>query len=188
MAVPPRLSPNLGGIVVKMNSDLVVELVVLLGVLLVGCYCTAYALVRSGRIVVYSGWGDFLKSVAWVLVLPIGIWLGCAKDPEISDEIRSCGWALAAIGLMSLGWLFYAAFKFNGSFALGVCALGARIVTALLVLLLLAKVNERLREKKNDGRGIGDLVVPVAILYFVYRFLVAPMIGTQRRVSSETGL
>ena len=36
-------------------------------------YAKALADVRCGRLIVYLGWGDFFKSVAWVVAVPFGL-------------------------------------------------------------------------------------------------------------------
>ena len=60
----------------------------------------------------------------------------------------------------------------------GFTALGARLLTALLALFVVAKVQEKL---EKFGKGELDVVrgalIPLAVLEVLYRYGVRPMIG-----------
>ena len=64
----------------------------------------------------------------------------------------------------------------------GFTALGARLLTALLSLIVVAKVQEKL---EKFGKGELDVVrgalIPLAVLGLVYRYGIRPMIEDSRK-------
>lgn len=160
---------------------LVLALVVWMGL----CYLKAYARVKRGDLVVYAGWGDFLKSVAWAILFPVGFFMYVSAINDHSAWSKGMAVVSVLLGVASVLWLIFGAFRYNRTIGDGFTALGARLLTALLALFVVAKVQEKL---EKFGKGELDVVrgalIPLAVLGLVYRYGVRPMIGRRNDVGS----
>jgi len=156
------------------------ESVVLLAVIcgLVGYvvfYAKALSLVKMGRLVVYRDWGDFAKSVAWVVLIPLG--LGWCLDAQLGFIMRAAGVLAIGLGVCCLGCLFTGAFKCNrGSMAW--LSLFARMAVAVLFLFALAKLQEKYDLYKRRRLGvIRGVLIPLVVFAYVFNAFVKPMVG-----------
>ena len=142
------------------------------------CYIRAYARVMRGDLVVYAGWGDFFKSVAWAILFPVGFSLYVSAINDQSAWAKCMSVVTFFWGVASLIWLIVGAFKYNRTVGEGFTALGARLLTALLALFVVAKVQEKLEKfSKGELDVVRGALIPLAVLGLVYRYGVRPMIG-----------
>ena len=142
------------------------------------CYIRAYARVKRGDLVVYAGWGDFFKSVAWLILFPVGFFMYVSAVDDHSMRIKCMSVVTFFGGAASLSWLIFGAFKYNRTIGDGLTALGARLLTALLALFAVAKVQEKLEKfAKGELDAVRGVLIPLAVLGLVYRYGVRPMIG-----------
>lgn len=140
------------------------------------CYCKAYALVSSGRITVYADWPDFLRSLAWAVLLPAGFGGLYSNDLGIVWGILC--FAAVAVGLWSVWQLFAGAFRYNSSRSCCWIALGARLAVAMLALFAVAKLTEKIRAYRRRELGlVRGVMIPLALFALVYHYGVRPMIG-----------
>jgi len=152
-------------------------------------YGKALAEARAGRLVVYRGWGDFVKSSAWLILIPIG--LGFYFDHSAEQVWRIVGFVAICAGVYS-AWLMVAgAFQSNKG-AQAWLALLARVLASLLFVFVLGKVIERLENFKRGVFGSGavatmrGVLIPFVVFSLVFKGLIRPMIG--RNISTqETG-
>lgn len=142
------------------------------------CYIRAYARVKRGDLVVYAGWGDFFKSVAWAILFPVCFCQYVSAVDDHSAWMKCMSIVTFFWGVASLIWLIVGAFKYNRTFGEGVTALGARLLTALLALFVVAKVLEKLEKfGKGELDAVRGVLIPLAVLGLVYRYGVRTMIG-----------
>ena len=153
---------------------------VLLGlVVAVVLYGVAYMRVKSGNMVVYSSWSDFVASAAWVVLLLVGIGCRYAADGS-GDALMSSGTVLLWCGGLSATWMVGGAFQ-NRSVIDVVFAVPARVIVAVLVLFAWSKLKESLDGMRDRRKGIVDgVLIPLGIALFVFNSLVRPMIGDKR--------
>lgn len=158
------------------TSESLILLAVICGlVAYVVFYAKALSLVKMGRLVVYRDWGDFAKSVAWVVLIPLG--LAWCLDAELGFIMRAAGVLAIGLGACCLGCLFSGAFKYNrGSRAW--LSLFARMAVAVLFLFALAKLQEKYDLYKRGRLGvIRGVLIPLAVFAYVFNAFVKPMVG-----------
>lgn len=162
------------------NVDEQMVVFVLLGLVVAAVlYGVAYMRVQSGNMVVYSSWGDFAASAAWVVLLLIGV--GCRYAAEDSgDSLMTAGTVLLWCGGLSAVWMVGGAFQ-NRSVIDVFFALPARVIVAVLVLFAWSKLKESLDGMRDRRKGIVDgVLIPLGIALFVFNALVKPMVGDNR--------
>ena len=156
--------------------------IIIIAVLVVAAifYSIAYARVKSGNMVVYSSWADFMFAAAWVVLLLIGY--GCEyAATDGSASLLAAAKAFKWSGYASMAWMVGGAFL-NRSLIDIVLAIPARIIVAILVLLALSKLKESIDECRNGRKGVVDgVLIPLGIALFVFNALVNPMVGDNRK-------
>lgn len=142
-------------------------------------YGIAYGRVKFGNMVVYSSWGDFAASAAWVVLFIVGA--GCRYAAEDSnDSIMTLGTIFVWCGGGSAIWMIGGAFQ-NKSVTDVLLAIPARIIVAVLVLFAWSKLKESLDGMRDHRKGIVDgVLIPLGLALFVFNALVKPMIGDKR--------
>lgn len=142
-------------------------------------YGIAYMRVKSGNMVVYSSWGDFAVSAAWVVLFLVGAGCRYAAE-EVGDSLATAGTVFIWCGGASALWMVGGAFQ-NKRVIDVLFAVPARIIVAVLVLFAWSKLKESLDGIRDRRKGIVDgVLVPLGIALFVFNSLVKPMIGDRR--------
>lgn len=158
--------------------DSLVKLAVIVGsVASVVLYAKALTMARAGRLVVYCGWGDFLKSAAWIVSVPVGLIWG----RECGDDwvLRNAGWVLVALGVCSSAMMVYGAFRFNHGL-LCLLSLFARVAVILLMAFAIVKLCEQIENYRRHKHGVyRGILIPLALFAAVFNWLVRPMIGSR---------
>ena len=160
------------------NENAKIALILLLVVWMSLCYLKAYVRVKRGDLVVYVGWGDFFMSVGWAIFFVVGFYLrmSAANDHSALTKFKSV--VVFLLGVASLIWLFVGAFKYNRTVGDGFISLGARLLTALLSLFIVAKIHEKLEKFVKGGQNVVcGVLIPLTVLGLVYRYGIRPMIG-----------
>lgn len=138
------------------------------------CYFKAYRLVTCGSLTVYDDWGDFLVSVLWLFLSPVGY--GALFAEDLSIVWRLIGLVVWGVAAWSLWRMVAGAFKYNSSHCW--IALGARIAVAMLALFAVARLNEKIQAYRRRELGIiRGVLIPLVVFALVYRYGICPMIG-----------
>lgn len=144
-------------------------------------YAKALAAAKSGRLVVYRDWTDFIKSAAGPILLLVGA--SQLLDGE-TTVLRLVGLVGIFYGCRFTYGLVMGAFRCNsGSRAW--LALFARIAVLLLMVFALAKLEERFKDYRRGKYGIGveaalrGVVIPLALFAWVFHAFIQPMIGVR---------
>lgn len=162
---------------VQIDGSLILLLVAGGLVACVALYAKVLSMVRRGRLVVYRDWGDFLKSSAWIVTVPLG--LGWGLDVSCDWLVRSVGWCLVLSGVCCFLWMVCGAFCFNFGSRCWLALFGRFAVTFLL-LFALAKLNEKFEAYKRRELGvIRGVLIPLAVFSAVFNWLIRPMIGSR---------
>lgn len=160
--------------------------IIFVGVLVAAVWGYAKALteVKAGRLVVYRDWGDFIKSAAWVLLVPVGLaWFSNSSSSGLAHLI---GFAAAIYGLCCFWHMVSGAFKNNVGKGKWL-SLFARFAVIFLLVFALAKLNEEFENYKRGKYGykyryfsfMRGVLLPLAIFSWVFYALIQPMIGLQ---------
>lgn len=162
----------------KLGERMVVFAVVAFVVAVI-LYGIAYMRVTSGTMVVYSSWGDFAASAAWVVLFLVGA--GCRYAAEdAGGSLMTAGTVLLWCGGFSAAWMVLGAIQ-NKSIVDIVFAVPARIIVAVLVLFAWSKLKESLDGLRDGRKGVVDgVLIPLGIALFVFNSLVKPMVGDRR--------
>lgn len=140
------------------------------------CYAKALAEVKSGRLVVYRDWGDFLKASAWILLVPYGVF-SILFDDGGEWPARTLGVIAIAVGAVSFWWSCAGAYRYNTGSRRGL-ALFARFAVTLLCVFALAKLQEKFDLYKRGQLGVvRGVLIPALIFAWVFREFIQPMIG-----------
>jgi len=140
--------------------------------------------VKKGEMVVYKNWTDFGLSLLWIPLAGYGIVAGCGI-PVASDGIGiAILVVLSLVGLFSIGWLFFGAFKYNRKMSAKLIAIGTRLFVASLAIFALAKMSEGKKLLSGEGNMSNEaaakgVVAGLAIVGFIYAVLIKPMVGSQ---------
>lgn len=171
----------MGGALTSVHIDDSMTLLLVIGGLIasVVLYAKALTMARRGQLVVYRDWGDFLKSAAWIIAVPLGLEWGL--DTDCDWLVRMAGWALALVGVCCFLWMILGAFFYNSGSRCWLALFGRFAVTFLL-LFALAELNEKFQQYKRHELGvIRGVLIPLAVFAVVFNWLVRPMIHTERR-------
>ena len=140
-------------------------------------YAKALADVRCGRLIVYLGWGDFFKSVAWVVAVPFGLAWTFGSDGS-NLFVPVIGLIVTGFGVKSFVRMVKGAFRYNSGTRRWL-ALFARVAVILLLLFALSELQSRYERYKRGQLGfIRGVLLPLAIFAYCYKAFVAPMIGS----------
>jgi len=160
--------------------------IIVIGALVAGVWGYAKALkeVKAGRLIVYKDWGDFIKSSAWILLIPLGMsWF---SDESMDSLFHMIGLGAIVYGCYCFWQMVSRAFKYNVGNAKWL-SLFARFAVTMLMLFALAKLNEEFENYKRGKYGykyryfafMRGVILPLAIFAWVFKLLIQPMVGTQ---------
>lgn len=146
-------------------------------VVFVRYYAKALADVRCGRLIVYLGWGDFIKSAAWVVAVPFGLAWTFGSDGS-NLFVPVIGLIVTGFGVKSFVRMVKGAFRYNSGTRRWL-ALFARVAVILLLLFALSELQSRYERYKRGQLGfIRGVLLPLAIFAYCYKVFVAPMISS----------
>lgn len=154
---------------------------VLFGIGLIA-FCLAYPKVKRGELVVYASWADFGMSLLWTPLAGLGIVKAsglCGAQDGVGMAIEI---VLAILGIVSVLWLIWGAFKHNRGAYACLVSLGARMFVALLFILAMSKLadgKKSLKENGENAAAVKAALVAFAIFGFIFTKLIKPMIGTR---------
>jgi len=189
MDTSPVSVPDWNGMVAKVSAwidsatDEIWAVVAIAGLVAsVFGYARALSEVKAGRLIVYRDWGEFLRSSAWLVLLPMGY--GMLTEPTLGFVWRVLGLGALGYGFVCLWQMITGAFRYNSG---GRCwlALFARLAVTLLLIASLAKLHEKLDNYRHGRYGYGPsavvrgVLIPLALFAWVFHALVQPMIGTR---------
>ena len=148
-------------------------------VLFVVCYAKALFEVKTGRLVVYRDWGDFIKASLWAILIPYGV---CSVVFGGSDD----GWPSRVIGIVSFcggAVSFYCAcvgaFRYNTG-SQRILSLFARFAVTLLLIFALAKLQEKFKQYERGETGlIRGVLLPLLLFGYIFHEFIQPMIGVR---------
>ena len=168
-----------GGAMASMRIDDSLTILLVVGglVICVVLYAKALTMARRGQLVVYRNWGDFLKSSAWIVAVPLGLEWGL--DVSCDWLVRFAGWCLVLLGICCFLWMVCGAFCYNSGSRCWLALFGRFAVTFLL-LFALAKLNEKFGAYKRHELGVvRGVLIPLAVFAAVFNWLIRPMIGSE---------
>ena len=141
-------------------------------------YFKALGLAKTGELVVYCNWSDFLKSSVWVYAVPIG--LVFIADDSADWFHHSLGWIFIIAGICSFVCLVRGAFVHNTG-SLRWLSLFSRFAVVFLALAAISELHSRIeRFKKGELGVIRGVLLPLMVFALIFNTLVKPMIGTSR--------
>ena len=159
-------------------------------------HIVALVKVKRGTLTVYRGWKDFGVSCIWpiaVILAIIGFVVATASNDD--NTARTIGWTVvgvfAAIGIVSMIWMFFGAFANNrGRLGCGLLALVARTIATLFFVTYVSKLLE-LKDKYEDGNvGVHDYIKAVIgfIIFGIwFKMLVVPLVKDNREEIAMAG-
>lgn len=178
---------NLNGFVAQISERLgAFGVVFVIGVFIASVfgYAKALAEVKSGRLIVYRDWSDFIKSSAWIMLIPSGlVWFSV---DSMNSLFRIVGLGVSVYGCYCFWHMVSGAFRNNVGNAKWL-SLFARFAVTMLLLFALAKLYEQFENYKRGTYGykyryfafMRGVLLPLAIFSWVFRALIQPMVGTQ---------
>ena len=178
---------NLSGIGKQISENLgSLSGVLFIGALIAGIYAYAKALteVKAGRLIVYRDWGDFIKSSAWIILIPLGFaWWA---DDSMASLAHVIGFGAIIYGFYCFWCMISGAFKYNVGNGKWL-SLFARFAVTMLLLLAVAKLYEEFDNYRRGKYGykyryfafMRGVLLPLAIFSWVFQALIQPMVGLQ---------
>lgn len=178
---------NLSGIGTQISENLgSFSGVLLIGALIAAVFAYAKALieVKAGRLIVYRDWGDFIKSSAWIILIPLGFaWW---TDDSMATLVHVIGFGAIIYGFYCFWCMISGAFKYNDGKGKWL-SLFARFAVTMLLLLAVAKLYEEFDNYKRGKYGykyryfafMRGVLLPLAIFAWVFQALIQPMVGLQ---------
>ena len=160
------------------SSDILPYILVIGGIVsFVCCYAKALKEVKLGRLVVYRGWGDFIKASLWVLLIPYGVFSAFVNKGDGNWPSHALGVVSMAGGSFSFWRAWAGAFRYNSGTKRWLALFGRFAVTLLLVFTL-AKLAEKFRQYERGQIGATrGVLLPLLIFAYAFHEFIHPMIG-----------
>lgn len=138
-------------------------------------YMIAYVCTMNGWMVTYSGWGDFIMSSLWLMLIPAGLLLLYFEE---NDSLSFIGVMLVVVGSVSAIWLLvFAVINNRHNVLLSIVAIGTRIVVSVLIIVVLSRLKDKWDEYERGERGVvRGLTIPLLVVTMIYRIFVRPLI------------
>lgn len=145
------------------------------------CYAVSYFKTRSGKMIVYRDWKDFILSSLWLTLGGCGVvFKYFVSQMEVNNETLYVvvGSIFLFLGFLSVIWLIDAAIKANQGNVLNcVLAIGAKLFVSVLLVVAIERLKEQYQ--KNKGSNSGAMVIPLAVVGTAFALLVKPLIHKQ---------
>ena len=148
------------------------------------CYIVSYGRAKSGRMIVYQDWVDFILSSLWLTLASCG-WLcrhviaQMEKDCALTYEV--VGEVLMFAGFLSFIWLVNSAVKANrGNWVNCALAIGTKIIVSIAIVLAIEKLRQSLA--RGQGKLASTTMIPLMIVGVLFAVFIKPLIASRSQV------
>jgi len=149
-------------------------------VVAVAIYVKALSEVKKERLTVYRDWPDFVRSILWIALVPLGIAWTTGDYMTIVGKLL--GFVVLAFGVVSFWGMVSGAFKYNSGAGCWL-SLFARFEVSVLSVFAAVKLKECI--EKGLGENFGDdfrsvaknVLIPLLVFTWAFKVLIRPMVG-----------